>query len=223
MKSFVKSLLPLGQGPRPRRILSGLYRGLWLEIDPAFETQIWAGLYEMETHASLRRLAKGAHAFVDIGAGSGELSLWFAKIHPTAPVLAYEPDEACRERMKRNLFLNFPGTPPALTLSGEFIDDREGTVSLDEVARLLPAPVLIKIDTEGAEARILRSGSSILRQRKARLLIETHSLELEIESLHLLREWGYQTEVIRPAAWRRWLPEFRPPLHNQWIAATPVP
>ncbi len=219
MKKWIKSFLPGGR--RPHRVLSGLCRGLQLDLDPACESQLWAGLYEKETHDSLAAMAGQAQAFVDIGAGFGDLSVWFACRHPGRPVLAAEPDPEARSRMVHNFSLNFPQLPSSIRITDQFIDNQPGTLSLDEATHPLPDPVLVKIDTEGAELRILQSGSACLQKKSARFLIETHSLELEKSCQALLHSFGYRTRIIPPAYWRRWLPEHRPPAHNQWLVATP--
>jgi hypothetical protein len=221
VKSLLKSLLPAGL--HPRRILSGLCRGLVLELDLSRDAQMWLGAYEREIHPALRRLAAAAAAFVDIGAGAGELSLWFATCHPGRPVHAYEPDPDQRSLQQRNLKNNFTAPPPHVHIHDGFIDASPGGRPLDDITARLPTPTLVKIDTEGAEARILQSGPRLLQNRAARFLIETHSRELEESCLRLLHSAGYQTSIIPQAPWRRWLPELRPLEHNRWLAALPTP
>ncbi len=58
------------------------------------------------------------------------------------------------------------------------------TVTLDSLD--LPVPQFIKIDTEGAEAHILRSGLKVIAKEQPRMLIEMHSITAAMECAHLL-------------------------------------
>ena len=64
--------------------------------------------------------------------------------------------------------------------------------SLDSLAAEgLPAPDVIKVDVEGAEALLLRGATALLRQRSPRLLIELHGAAVAREVLTLLAGLGY--------------------------------
>jgi FkbM family methyltransferase len=64
---------------------------------------------------------------------------------------------------------------------------------LDTVVREegLPAPDVIKIDVEGAEALLLRGAAGILSRRGPRLVIELHGAAVAREVLELLHAHGY--------------------------------
>jgi FkbM family methyltransferase len=62
----------------------------------------------------------------------------------------------------------------------------------DVVAReSLPPPNVIKIDTEGAEATVLRGGMETLRRYRPRLAVSLHGAERGEEALAALAEAGY--------------------------------
>jgi FkbM family methyltransferase len=74
------------------------------------------------------------------------------------------------------------------------------------VAAGLPAPDVIKIDVEGAEALVLRGAERLLRQGAPRLLIELHGAENAREVLSILLASGYAcsgqvSEHIHPAGY----------------------
>jgi len=60
----------------------------------------------------------------------------------------------------------------------------------------LEPPDLVKIDVEGAEIRVLKGMASVLASCRPRLLIETHSPELEAEVLSMLSALSYKSRVI---------------------------
>jgi hypothetical protein len=78
----------------------------------------------------------------------------------------------------------------------------------------------VKIDVEGGELDVLQSAPQLFEKNAADFLIETHSLELEERIIGLFTDSGYTTEIIRPAWWRRLLPEQRPLIHNRWLIAS---
>jgi len=206
---------------RLRRPLAGPYRGLKLHLELASETLTWLGLYEVEIHDTFRRMAARSRALVDRGASRGELACWWLARRPGRPVVAVEPDPVELALFERNLAANFSAAPAALTLWRGFVGagPRETHRSLAELCRSLPAPLCIKLDIDGGEADVLGEAADFLSATPCRLLVEVHSLELEIGCLETLHAAGYRTRIINQARWRRLLPEFRPLPHNRWIAA----
>jgi len=218
--SALKAAL-VAHGPRPRRVPIGLYAGLTLEIDLASQTQLYLGLWERETHPFLRRAIATSRWLVDVGAGSGELVLAFLRDRPGGRAWAIEPSEAGRRAIERNLALN-PDLPAAnLTIVSELAGEREGpgVVRLDRLPLPIDAPGLVKIDVDGAEMDVLRGAEGLLRRADVKLLIETHTRELEEQCLALLGEHGYPCEIVRNAWWRAIVPEHRPSSHNRWLVA----
>ena len=54
-----------------------------------------------------------------------------------------------------------------------------GIRSLDEILAGETPPFVIKIDVDGGELDVLRSGATVLRDHDCSLIVETHSAELE--------------------------------------------
>jgi hypothetical protein len=78
-------------------------------------------------------------------------------------------------------------------------------------------PWLIKIDVDGAEAKILAGASRIQAIPDIRWLIETHSQKLERTCIKSRQGAGFKTEIIRNAWWRAILLEQRP--IARWLVA----
>lgn len=133
----------------------------------------------------------------DVGANIGVYSLFAARAG--ARVHAFEPDPAFLERLRRNVYLNgqqepiqvhetalndsagevtlytdgVAGNSPALSADADGARD-EVTVTQQRGDTLdLPAPDLVKIDVEGAEAGVLRGMTDVL-DRIGTVLVEVH-------------------------------------------------
>ena len=82
------------------------------------------------------------------------------------------------------------------------------------------APGLIKIDVDGHEIEVLKGATELLRARDVDVLLETHTLSLEQQSIKILDELGFATKVIKNGWYRRIVPEQRPTDHNRWLWAS---
>ena len=71
-----------------------------------------------------------------------------------------------------------------------------------------PAPDLLKIDVEGAEASVLRGAQRMLKEHNPVLLIEVHSPSIGQECLPLLEDCGYDVTILQTG--RRPEPETHP-------------
>lgn len=218
VKTLVKKLL-LGEGRKGRRIPLGLFRGLTLSIDPAVETNIYLGLYERETYSWLREAGKQARSLVDVGAGVGELTLWGLAHDDIRRVLAYDPAPHRWEWLRENLRLNGRLADPRLSLIEDYFLGSSRTEEDQRILQDIPEPVLFKIDVDGGEEAILRELMPMLRGKQCLFLIETHSRALDAACGSMLAENGYRVSSIRPAWWRRFLPENRSLEFNQWLVA----
>lgn len=69
--------------------------------------------------------------------------------------------------------------------------------TVDSLAEKYGVPDLVKIDTEGHEAQIMRGATKVLAEKKATFLVEFHLYEWYTECLTILGEAGYGPEVIR--------------------------
>jgi hypothetical protein len=212
-------------GRASRRILSGPFRGLRMEMDLRYMTQLYLGLFERETYPWLWRFAKGIRTAVDIGAAQGEFTLFFLARTQASKVLSFEPGEGERRFLGVNLQLNGLENDTRLSLSPDFVGASPacGMVSLDSLLPLIQGPCFIKLDVDGAEMEVLRGAMTLMREREVRWLVETHTLELEKECLQLLGGAGFETRVVPNAWWRCVLPEMRVSSHssdhNRWLVA----
>ena len=220
--SRIKNAL-ITPGARERTIRSGAFKGLRMQLDLQHHAQNYLGLYERELHAAVRALVAGVATAVDVGAADGSYVLYFLARTRAGRVLAFEPDPAARAALARNLVLNGFDGSERLRLFDRPVGDRQaGHIVLDDLLHEIAAPVVVKVDVEGAEAGVLRGAAALIRRGGVAWLIETHSEALEAECLGILRGYGYDPRVITPAWWRAAVPEARPIPHNQWIVA-PAP
>jgi hypothetical protein len=219
----VKALLPRGRVPRT--ILSGPLAGIRLRLDLQGELQIYAGLYERETYADLRRLLRGCRGAIDLGAAKGDLTIHFLRQPGMQRVVAVEPLDREREQLAANLALNGLADDPRLQLHAGFAGRGHPPLwrTLDDLAAALPDPLFLKIDIDGPESEVLADGQETLRHKDCRLLIETHSPDAESGCQAQLLALGYAVKLITPAWWRLFVPERRPVAHNRWLSACRAP
>ena len=223
LSKLKRFLVPVGT--KPRRVLFGPYRGLVFELDLQDRTQLMMGLWERETYRSIQEASRSANWMIDVGAGRGELCLFFLKHTNASPVIAVEPALTERLLMAQHLQMNGLDKTDRLLWIEKFIEvlPDEGGVPLDSLPVDRKKWGFLKIDVDGAEMEVLRSGRSLLSEGRTILLIETHSFMLEEECLSYLRLMNYECRVLSNAWWRILIPENRPIGHNRWIFAKPLP
>ena len=123
----------------------------------------------------------------DVGATIGEYGLKCAK--NGADVLAFELEEVSYKAMTNNIKAN--------KLENKIIpfhckvDDKKNSLDFF-FNKTKKAPTLMKIDIEGDEKKALQGAKKILNVYKPRLILETHSKELEKDCLDFLRIIGYK-------------------------------
>jgi hypothetical protein len=213
-KSRLKKIL-LGQGERLRKIPFGLYKNLFLLIDPACETLLWLGLYERETYPWLRKEGRKARTGIDVGAGHGELTLWLLRHRSMKQVYAFEPDAQRWAKFEANLAANPLDPDISLELSHEFFMGSKAK----ETVQKAQEPILLKIDIDGGEYDLLRELQEELRNKDVHILLEVHSMELNEKCRVLLEGIDYKVSEIPMAWWRKFIPEQRPLGFNQWLVA----
>jgi hypothetical protein len=218
--SWLKNLV-VPAGRKPRRIVFGPFQGITMALSLRHQTQIYLGLFEREVHPWLVRLSRAIHTAIDIGADSGEYTLYFAMRTNAARVLAFEPNPESLPQLQENLKLNSLAESSRLELSTAMVGESDGAdkVSLDSLAGSMQLPCFIKMDVDGAEAEILKGAATLNGLGGVRWLIETHSKSLESQCLEQLKAAGFETRIIRNAWWRTLIPELRPIEHNRWLAA----
>lgn len=209
--------LPNSSITRPIRF--GLLEGIRLEINFRSQLQLYLGLQEQELAKHFRKFSKGAKTAIDIGSADGIYLLYFLLNTQIENIYAFEPGQESLKHLRTNLSLNYVPRHKNLHLIEEPVGNREGHVSLNSLSPNCEGPVLIKIDTEGAEGEILEGAQAFLKRPDTRWIIETHSLELEKICLSIFQKHNFQTQIVSPAWWRIFLPELRPSVHNRWLVA----
>ena len=190
-------------------------------LDPRHQSQYILGLHEREVYRWLPILTHAIKSAVDIGAASGEYTLYFLARTPARQVLAFDPDPSIRNEFNSNIRLNnFTGDARLRTFT-DYIRSKPGptSVTLDELLPRLELPCAVKIDVDGGEMDILNGGIAMLGTHQVSWLIETHSVELERDCAALLTNHGYRVTIIPNAWWRVIVPEQRPIPHNRWLVA----
>lgn len=215
--------LVLGSERRPTRIVGGLARGVWMDLDRSSHLRLILGLYEPSIRPFLRKYADRAKVYYDVGSNAGFYSLLFASQEAAEQVHAFEPNPRLIADFEHNMGLN-PGLSPKITLHPTPLGNGSGAVRLDELIGegKLPWPDLVKIDVDGPEAEILRGSRELLHARRAVWIVETHSSELEVEVEALFHEAGYRTRFPPEPFWLRWFPEERLHLPNRHLVAVPA-
>jgi hypothetical protein len=218
LSGIKKCLVP--EGAKIRKILGGPCRGLLMEVNLKHQMQMWLGLYERELHPYLRRFSKDIRTGIDVGTAEGYYSLFMLGKTSAKKVFSFEPLASAREEFRCNLNSSFPQSGPRLELSEKLVSENESQASttLDKIVSQVKMPCLVKMDVEGAEASVLKGASGLLALPDVRLIVEVHSLALEMECIKILEGAGYQVRVIPNAWWRFLLPEKRFG-HNRWLAA----
>ena len=93
-------------------------------------------------------------------------------------------------------FLEGTLTPLSSESYQDFVPTEVKVKTLDAIIEeKFPAPDLIKIDVEGAENKVLRGASKLLKN-KPKLLIEIHSIRSMYDVLNLLKDYGYKSELL---------------------------
>jgi hypothetical protein len=147
----------LAKEPAARTILFGIYRGIKTIVVPADAQQIILGLAERETFRYIRRAAKRAKWMIDIGAGNGELSLYFDRHTYAAPIIAVEP--VYGDLILQNMVIN--GASRIEILAQYLGTKYHWQVPFNRIDTSRFAGCgFIRIDTEGAELEILESGET---------------------------------------------------------------
>jgi hypothetical protein len=192
----------------------GPFRGINTIAIPRDSLQIRLGLWERETYKYIRRAADEASWVIDIGAGSGELSIFFETRTKADPIIAIEPWDT--RLLRQNIELN---ESVRITVLDQYLGIEENHLLLDSLEVPRHQRGLIKVDADFAELSILTSGERLLAEGKPLLLVETHSAALERDCCAYLHQLGYSTKVVPNAWWRFMIPEQRPSDHNRWLWA----
>lgn len=180
------------------------------------------GTHEPANLAVLRRLLPPSGVFWDIGANYGLFSLELSQSHPNSRIVAVEPQPRLVRFLRKSLQRNpaaairvlekaVASTAGPLTLSvpsdsfarASLVERFDGgstftveTVPLGALVEFYGSPDVVKIDVEGAELDVLRSGVELLRNQGPTILMEVndarHADLGSIETIQFLADLGYE-------------------------------
>lgn len=184
------------------RIRAGIGKGLIMEINPRWETEMWEGTYEAEAqHLFAQHLHEGV-IYYDVGGGLGFYSMVAARLG--AEVFVFEPAAANSALIEHHLRKNALVSRVRIIHSAVFSytgvillrsNDREtghgnyyvessnqattqlGRVScttLDDFIKENPKPDFVKIDIEGAESEALKGAEILFSTSRPPLICEIH-------------------------------------------------
>ena len=156
LASKIKSrVVPRGEVVRSIQI--GPLRGLKMNLDLAYQTQIFLGLAEREIYPALQKFSRDARTAIDVGTAFGEYVLFFLKRTPAKRIFAFEPEPQMLARLHNNLVLNGLEQDPRLQFFSQFVGttNDERTITLDSLVHQIEPPCIIKVDVDGAEINVL--------------------------------------------------------------------
>jgi hypothetical protein len=166
-----------------------------------------------------RDAVRNAQTFIDVGASDGFYPILALRLNPAIEVIGCEMHGPLETQARENYRLNFPNENRSFTWISKPVGRDEGQVSLDALAEGRPGPMLVKIDVDGVEIEVLKSGERLLARSDVALLIETHSAVLETGVIELLEANNFHCRIIKNAWWRAALPETRVIELNRWVFA----
>lgn len=205
-------------------MLQGPLRGaVWLRESGT--AGCWLGSYEIEKQRAFAAALTPGQTVYDIGAHAGFYTLLAGRlVGRSGSVLSFEPDPRNVARLQSHVELNRLGNVRVIAAAVGSSTGTAGMVfspssyenrlsdgaaqrvqcySLDDaVSQLgLPLPDCVKIDTEGAEADVLRGAARTLTAVRPTIFLATHSPELHHECARILRELGYALRSVDGRPW----------------------
>ncbi len=203
-------------------VVAGPLAGLWLELDPRVQADALFGRYESGLVAAAAAELRPGDRVFDVGAHLGHVGLLLARaVSPGGQVVFFEPEEAARLGLERNLrraaaahsarvdvVAAAVGREPGRagfsagthTTRGHLDDAAGDTVpvtTLDDAARRFGVPRVVKLDIEGAEADALAGGRGLLERGESVFVVEAHGSGNAQACRALLTGAGYEVQETR--------------------------
>jgi hypothetical protein len=202
------------------RIRFGVARGIMMNLNRDDRIQRLLGLEEREIHGAFREFATGSEIFADIGASDGYYGLVYYKWNPKGIIFLCDSDHKFPPLQRKNFLLNnFP--MDKVSIISKYVCDFSDNehIALEEPLAGEKGEIFMKIDVDGGELIVLKGVKRLLESRKCKLIVETHSKELENDCKAFLVGLDYRVVIIPNAWWRFFIPEKRPIAHNRWFRA----
>jgi FkbM family methyltransferase len=205
----------VGARPRVVRVRGGVAKGARMSLDLRREKAYWLGIYEPSIQDFLARHLEAGDVLYDVGAHVGFFSVCGARLG--ARGYAFEPSPENADRLRVNARLAGGAFEVVETAvwdgdegvalapaggSSQWRAEAGGSVSsirIDDFVAEHAPPTLIKIDVEGAEARVLRGARATLERLRPVVLCEAHG-DAELAEVRSLLE-AYRIEPLGHA-WR---------------------
>lgn len=206
-----------------RPIRRGPAKGQRMWLNPSEDLWIQLGFLETEIQETVEALIEPGDTCYDIGAAFGYYTLACKRLSRGGPVVAIDGDPGRLQVLEETLAVNEMAGDRTEIIDAFVGNDhgRQGMVSLDGLVFEdgHPAPDVIKMDIEGAEASALEGAARVLEEHRPKLIIEIHDAEQDRRCRSLLQAAGYQLAVIdQEASWLRDDPD----PERKWFAAVPV-
>lgn len=199
------------------RVLGGPLAGAEWIASSSIPTATY-GTFAGEVQDRFVELVRPGMTVYDIGAHVGFFTLLGARlVGASGAVVAFEPYEPAVRQLRRHAELNrcdnvriveaavgaqdgeVAFAAGAHSSTGRVHRDGTTTVALlsldSAVAEGLPAPDLVKIDIEGAEADALEGATNVLRAHAPIVVLATHGQAVHGRSIALLEAQGYRITV----------------------------
>ena len=206
-----KAILPILQGPG---------RGIRWVVGSGMPN-FWLGTYEREKYDLFFRSISPANVVYDVGANVGIYSVLACRtVGINGRVFAFEPSTTnlhyLNSNIRANRFSNCEVVPQAVSNTNEIVQFDLGedsclgkispngsirvpTISLDSfAANGKPLPDVMKIDVEGAEYEVLIGARMLISKARPVIFLATHGEGIHAKCCNLLRDFGYQLQLLAP-------------------------
>lgn len=206
------------------RVWLGPLRGLRVRLSASTGLAALYSGNERANQKLYARLVRPGDVVVDAGANWGMHTLLLARLTgPAGQVVAFEPHPGVVEELRHHVRVNgfhqvtvmaaglldqegeIPFTPGESSKTSRFDTASEAVASLAIPCRTLDAVMdelkpkalrLVKVDVEGAEARVLAGAVRTIRNYHPHLVVELHNPEQDLAVARQLLEWGYKIERV---------------------------